>query len=779
MSKHRGHRSPPPEPVSTQADGPALRWVIGLAILVVVATALVYLPCLRNGFVNWDDDYNILDNPDFRGLGWIQIKWMFTTSYLGPYQPLSWLSLGADYTLWGLKPFGYHLTNLILHAANAGVFFAVALALLRKAAGQGVVSVLPDEAGPVWRLPLSAAFAALVFALHPLRVESVTWVTERRDVLSGFFFLLCLACYLRGLGRTGWLRRHAWALVFFAAALLSKAIVIGLPLILLALDLYPLRRLPLDPVRWWESEARPVWLEKIPYLLLASTAGVVGFLAQKGVGATMTLQDWGFVPRISQCFYGLVFYIGKTLWPATLYILYEAPQPMALWKWPYWGCVLVVVGASVALVRLWRRWPVGLVLWICYGVSLAPVLGLVKLGQAVTADRYTYLACLGWALAAGAVLARGLRGGRAGRVASLALAGALCSALVGLTVRQIAVWRDSESLWMNALKYNPRHIWAANNLGNALAEQGRTDEAIAQYHVAIRNHPSNAFAYYNLGNSLSKKGLSVQALPAYREALRWDPDYAQAHNNLAALLAKMGQWAEAERHFREALRLRPGTAQTHLGLADVLRDTDRLLEATQEYARSVALSPGLADAHIGFGIALVRLGRPAEAAESFAAAAKARPGDVAAHVNLGSVLSDLGRVPEACAEFAAALRLDPGSAAAHNGWGTALVRAGRRDEAVAHYRQALRLDPRLAQAHNNLGTVLLDRGEIEASLAEYREALRLDPDYPDAHCNLANVLARRGALAEAAVHYRETLRLAPEHAMARRNLEAVLKYLAR
>jgi len=769
---HAALASTPTE--ETAVAGPrapaARHWPLALGLLVATLTVLVFLPCLRNGFVNWDDDFNILNNPDFRGLGWTQLKWMFTTFYLGPYQPLSWLTLGADYALWGLDPFGYHLTNLLLHGANAAVFFAVALAVLRR--------LTPEPETNDWRPPLAAAFASLAFSLHPLRVESVAWVTERRDVLSGLFYLLSVWSYLRGLSRAGWAERHAWALAFFACALMSKAIVISLPLVLIALDFYPLRRLPLEPGRWFQAQARPVWTEKIPYMLLALAAGAFGFIAQREVGATLSLQDWGLMPRISQAFYGLIFYLPKTLWPTGLYALYEAPQPILIWKWPYWACAGSVIAITGATVWTWRRWPAGLVLWVFYGVSLAPVLGLVKLGQAATADRYTYLACLGWALAAGAVLLRGLRCGRTGRSASIVLAALICGVLGFLSARQIAVWRNSESLWSNALRHNPKHIYAANNLGTALLEQGRTDEAIAQLLIAIRNHPVSAYAFYNLGNALAKKGVTDKAMAAYREALRWDGSYFQAHNNLAALLASQGQISEAEKHFRDAIRLRPAMAHAHLGLADILRDTGRTAEAISEYEQALLISPGLTEARNGLGIAWARQGRLPEAAASFRAAVAAQPADLGARVNLAAVLSDMGREDEAVAQFQAALRIDPSCAAAHNGWGTALARRGRIDEAIARYREALRLDPRLAEAHNNLGTMLLNQGRSEQAVSQYREALALRPDYPEAHFNLANVLARRGELGEAAGHYRETLRLSPGNEPARKNLDAILKHLS-
>jgi tetratricopeptide (TPR) repeat protein len=619
---------------------------LALGFFVAAAAALVFLPSLKNGFVNWDDDFNILNNPDFRGLGWKQLRWMFTTFHLGPYQPLSWLTLGFDFVLWGLDPKGYHLTNTLLHSANAGLFFALSLDILRR--------IAPAEPR-AWRLPAAAAFSALVFAIHPLRVESVAWVTERRDVLSGLFYLLAVLSYLRGQG--GRWTRHAWTMGFFAAALLSKAIVITLPAALIALDFYPLRRIPLEPRRWFEPEAREAWLEKIPYLLLALALASIGLFGQKQAGTALSLKDWGIMPRVSQAVYGLAFYIQKTLLPMNLFALYECPKPIVLWSWPYWGCAALAGAITAAAIALWRSWPAGLLLWACYVAGLLPVLGLVRLGQAATADRYTYLSCLGWALLAGAGLERALRG--PGAYAALALAALLCAGLARSSVRQVAVWRDSISLWTHALAINPRHIYAANNLGNALSEVGRDDEAIAQYETAVRNNPAHPYAYYNLGNALSKKGLRDKAEAAYREALRWNLDYPQAQNNLAALLCSRGNFAEAEPHFRAALRWAPDTAQTHFGLAGALRELGRPAEALEEYAAALRLDPGLADAHNERGITLARLGRNAEAAESFRAAARAQPGHLGAHVNLALVLTELRGWKEAEAEYRAAVGIDP------------------------------------------------------------------------------------------------------------------------
>ena len=603
MDERKPPKSPGPMLSVTQYPRRWLGFSLGAGVFLV--TVLVYVPCLFHGFVNWDDHANIFDNPGFRGLGPAQLGWMFTTFHLGPYQPLSWLTLGLDYALWGLNPLGYHLTNIILHAACAAAFFAVSLTLLRR--------ITPgDPDAPAWRVPVCAAVAALVFSLHPLRVESVAWISERRDPLSGVFYLLSVNAYLRGIGRQGWLRRHLPALASFTAALLAKAIVISLPFALLALDYFPLRRLPAEPRRWLDSGSRGVWIEKIPYLLLALAAGIAGYIGQARAGATLPLADWGLGPRLSLAAYSLVFYLGKTVWPAALSPLYEAPRPALLWHWPYWGAALIVAALTVLAVWNRRRWPAGVALWVFYGASVGPVLGLVKLGEFATADRYTYLSCLGWAVLAGSLLAYALRGRPAIRIAALFLSFVLCVLLGLLTSRQTAVWRTSETLWRHALAYNQGQVVAATNLGNVLAEQGRLDEAVVQYTRSIRNDPRSANSYANLGNALSQKGMAPQAMAAFRQALKWNPAHVQAQNNLAVLLAAAGEFAAAEYHFRAALHYQPGTALAHLGLAKILSSTNRLEEARREYLEALRLDPKLDDARAGLESLQVRAGRAAE-----------------------------------------------------------------------------------------------------------------------------------------------------------------------
>src|SRR5713226_9608110 len=369
------------------------RWLV--PVLIALVTFAAFLPTLQNQFVNWDDDTNFLGNPHYRGLGWTHLRWMWTT-HMGHYIPLTWMTLGLDYLLWGMNPVGYHLTSLLLHAANAVVFFFVVHRILTLA--------LPSPSERGHALAVAAGFAALVFAIHPLRVESVAWATERRDVLSGLFYLLTILMYLRACEREERGRRWHWlAVATFVCALLSKSMVVNLPVVLLILDVYPLRRLG-GALGWWSAAARRVYVEKIPFVLLAAAASAIAVMAQLSVHVAASLDHLSTLARLAISAYGVSFYLWKMVVPLNLSPLYELPPTVNPWAAPFilsYGLVLAIT----AIVLAFRRRVPGLpAAWVAYIVVLVPVLGLFQSGPQIAADRYTYLAGLGWALLAGAGL---------------------------------------------------------------------------------------------------------------------------------------------------------------------------------------------------------------------------------------------------------------------------------------------------------------------------------------------------------------------------------------
>src|SRR5881296_3519414 len=575
------HQGPPPrEPV---VHTPAPGWVLWLVpVLIALVTVAAFLPALQNQFVSWDDDENFLDNPHYRGLGWSPLRWMWTT-HQGHYIPLTWMTLGLDYLLWGMNPFGYHLTSLLLHAANAVAFFFVVRRILKRA--------LPSPSERGHALAVSAGFAALVFAIHPLRVESVAWVTERRDVLSGLFYLSAILVYLRACERGARGRGWYWlSVAVFGCALLSKSMVVNLPVVLLILDVYPLRRLG-GFVGWWSEPARRIYVEKIPFVLLAAAASAVAVMAQLSKSAMIPVAHLSALGRLAVSAYGLSFYLWKMVVPLNLSPLYMLPPTVDPEAPPFilsYGLVLAITAIVLALRRRMPGLPAA---WAAYVVVLLPVLGIFQSGLQIAADRYTYLAGLGWAILAGAGLLscwRTSRGSKTGTPAALLVAGVAICVVVGLGVltwNQVQVWRDSERLWAHALAIDPDSPVAQNNFGYELDRRGKLAEAIDHYRQALRIKPDYALAHTNWGAALGRQGKPAEAIDHYRQALRIKPGDALAHTNWGVELAQQGKLAEAIEHFQEALRIKPDDALAHTNLGLALTLQGKLAEAFEHLQR--------------------------------------------------------------------------------------------------------------------------------------------------------------------------------------------------
>jgi tetratricopeptide (TPR) repeat protein len=533
-------------------------------LLVAIATLSVFLPVLRHEFLDWDDAQNLVNNPHYRGLGIAQLRWMFTTIHMGHYIPLTWVTFGFDYLVWGLNPAGYHLTNLALHVANAVVFFLVALRLLTAA-------LAPAARSKRGHLVLGAGFAALVFAVHPLRVESVAWVTERRDVLSGLFYLTALLAYLKSCAHEETTAPRRWyglSLVLFALGLVSKSSVVTLPAVLLVLDVYPLRRLGAGGGGWLGAEARAVLREKVPYFALGAVASVVAFVALIPLGNMASMASVGVAGRAGITLYDIVFYLWKTVAPARLSPMYELPQRIEALRWTFALSALVVLVVTGLALVLRRRLPGLAAVWIAYTVTLLPLTGAFQNGPQIAADRYTYLACLGWAALAGGVVAAVSRSSFVRPSVGLGLVVAVVLALGALTWQQVAVWRDSETLWSHAVRLDPDNSVAANNLGAALLAQGRSAEAERQFRRTIHEvdvagrAPSNDVAarYFTLALSLQREGKLEEAAGYYRKALDVDPKFVDAWNNLGVLDATRAEYQGAFAAFVQALTVDPKSA---------------------------------------------------------------------------------------------------------------------------------------------------------------------------------------------------------------------------
>ena len=504
------------------------RWVSAMAATGVVAAAIAaFLPALSPDFVNWDDPAALLDNPHYRGLGPRQLAWMFTTFHMGHYMPLTWLTLGWDYVMWEMSAWGYHLDNVLLHAGTALIFYFLALRLLRLAVRPPPPVPNPLSLGEgggdaAIRLRLAAAAAAIFFAVHPLRAESVAWVTERRDVLSGLFYVAAALAYVKAVSEGPRRVGLFWGSVaLFVCALLSKSLTVTLPATLLVLDIYPLRRLG-GAAGWrrWH-----VWAEKLPFFVLAVAAAAVAFLALLPLGNARSLAEMSPLMRLVLVLYSQAFYLVKTVWPAALSPLYGFPVDVT-----FVHLGLAVAGNLLALAAL-RFAPALSATWAVYTLTLLPVSGLFHNGPQAVADRYSYLACLPWALWVGVAVAWRPRRAPVLRAVALAFRALVVAALLALgalTWSQAGIWRDSIALWTHALAVNPDSRDAHGYLGKAYDEAGRVAEAVAHYAEAARRSRNRLPWYVAIARVLEDDGNDQGAMAYYGEVLRSAPGSPEA-----------------------------------------------------------------------------------------------------------------------------------------------------------------------------------------------------------------------------------------------------------
>ena len=735
-------------------------------MLIFLLVAGVFLPGLRHDFIYYDDPGFVLDNPHVRdGLTWANVKWAFLSPGVDYWRPLSWLSHMADCQIYGLNPWGHHLSSILLHALNSLLVFVV----LRKLTGA------------VWRSLLVAA----LFGLHPMHVESVAWIAERKDVLSTSCWLLTLWAYAHWVSRRAARQPRAsafygLALAFFVLGLMSKPMLVTVPCVLLLLDFWPLGRfggIPANPRAGWRWS---LLIEKIPFFVLAVAVGVFTVVAQKQIGALKTAEVFPWPDRVANALIAYCRYLGKCAVPCRLAVFYPNPpdQPVG---WAVLAGVLLV-GITIVAVGLCRRRAYLLVGWLWFLGTLVPVIGLVQVGEQSMADRYSYMplggifVVLAWAL--GDLAARWPR--RSGLlVSTTGLALVSCTIL---TSRQLGFWQDSKTLFRHALAVTEDN-WAAHvYLGFALAKSPEhLSEAIAEFEAGLQIAPNVSEAHNYLANALARRpGREAEAIAEFKTALRLNPKLADAHNNLATILARSpGRLPEAIAEYQAAVELRPDSAEMHLNLGVTLaRLPERLPEAVRELRTALSLEPDSAEAHCDLAGALAETPDQAGAAAEYRRAVQLKPDHVAAHLGLGLVLAKMpGRAPEAVAECQAALRLQPGDPNIHNALGNAWTEIpGRLPDAITEFRTALRLQPDLVEVHNNIGFALAQMpGRLTEAIAEYEAVLRARPDFAEAHFNLGNALAGTpGRKSEAIAEYETAIRINPGYVPAHFNLALLL-----
>ena len=618
----------------------------------IIAILAVYWPVLNHEFVKYDDDKYVTENPNVkRGITRESLVWAFTTPHFHMWHPLTSLSHLLDCQLFGLDPTGHHLNNLLLHIASTLLLFGL----------------LKRMTGAIW----PSLFVAAAFALHPLNVESVAWVAERKNVLSGFFWMLTIAVYIRYTEHPGFVRFMLLVLVF-ALATLTKPMVVTLPFVLLLLDYWPLGRLQWSPRIEREDSSEPkseqkgaravsIWrliFEKTPLFLLIIGLSAVTYIATQKGGV---MSDFGNVPlkyRVANALVSYVTYIRKMVWPSRLAVFYPHPfDKLPLWQVIISALLLLIVTITVVWLARRRKYPA--VGWLWYMGTLVPVIGLIQVGAQAMADRYAYLPFIGLFI----IIAWGLSDVLAKwRYRKITLGAAAMAALLALSMctrMQLRYWRNNELLFEHAINVTSNNFVMCNNYANILDKTGQAEKAIEHFNKALRMRPNSPEVHSNLGNTLRRINRIDEAVMHYEKALKLKPDLAEAHYNLAVLLSRQGKTDEAIVKYMDALKFRPNDVDTLSNLGYALALKGKFNEAVRYYKMALEIEPENIIAHGRLGLALANIDKIDEALEQFGIVLEASPDDIEMYCNVGILLEKQGKTDEAIKAYRRALQIDP------------------------------------------------------------------------------------------------------------------------
>ena len=603
-----------------------------ICLFLVLIVLVVFWQGVKNDFINFDDTQYVTENQHVQaGLTWKKLAWAFTTTHAGNWHPLTWLSHMVDCQLYGLNPAGHHLTNVLLHTASTVILFLVLLGMT----------------GSRWR----SAFVAALFALHPLHVESVAWVAERKDVLSTLFWMLTLWAYLAYAQRPG-VKTYLLIILPFALGLMAKPMLVTLPFVLLLLDYWPLKRIELGqsaiglPAASQPStiakkpgvQAFPLLWEKTPLFVLAAVSSVVTFIVQKSGGAMGALEVYPIKIRVANALISYVRYMVKMIWPQNLAVFYPHPgQSLPMWQAAAAGLLLLLI--SIAVIRAGRRQPYLPVGWFWYLGTLVPVIGLVQVGAQAMADRYTYVPLIGLFFIIAWGVPELLAKYRYRRIVLATATTILLATFTMVTKLQVRYWQNNFTLFQHAAEVTADNYVAHDSLGNALAQQGMLEQAIVHYREALRIKPNLVNTYNNLGVALLQQGEINRAIAQYYQALRLKSDSAETHNNLGIALFNLGQVDKAIGHYLTAIKLDPNFGKAYNNLGNALARKGKLDEAIRQYSRALELKTNYPEAHNNLGVALAQQEKLREAIAHFKRALQLRPDYAQARSNLHNAIA--------------------------------------------------------------------------------------------------------------------------------------------
>jgi protein O-mannosyl-transferase len=727
--------------------------LVGISFLLFIL--FCYWPIYQAEFINFDDFLYVTQNEYVKeGLTVKSIYWAFSSFDLSNWHPVTMMSHMLDYQLFGMNASGHHLMNVLLHAGNALLLF-LALRMMT---------------GALWR----SAAVAFLFAVHPLHVESVAWVSERKDVLSTFFMLLSLIAYVHYTKKQT-VAKYLIVFFFFVLGLLSKPMIVTFPFLLMLLDYWPLGRFNGDHLNHYRKQEnkKHLWRllqEKIPFLLMSIIISIVTYIAQAQTGAVSSLNALPLPVRIVNSINSYVLYVIHTLFPFNLSIFYPLVSGIPLWQTV--GSAFFIVLATFLAWRLRERYPFYLVGWLWYLGSLVPVIGIVQVGMQAMADRYTYIPLVGifmvfaWLLPdmtkqrKGAMLFEGIT--------------LLCVALLLITAtrNQVGSWTNTLSVFSRANEGTDRNILAKLQIASQYTQMGKQDEARSQFEELLRITPTNVTALHNYGIFLVNSDHYHQGIKYLREALRLQPNSVTVHNSLAQALWQKGKTEEAEKLLRASLLLKPDNPDTHSYLAIVIgSNKERYMESLEHYREAIRIKPNHHRARLGLAITLQLHGHKEEADEHYRQVYRENPYVIAENrFNIGATLAAQNELEEAIVQYREGLKILPRNAGAQLFLAYLYQRKGNSSDALKQYGEILKSNPESAAALIGMGTVMADLGKSDDAVHYLTEALRIDPKNVSAHNNLGLVAYRRDRMEEATSHFRTAMMTDPRNAEVRYNM---------
>jgi len=703
-----------------------------ICLFLVIVTLAVYWQVQNYDFVNFDDNLYVTENRHVQeGLTFKGINWAFTEFSPTYWHPLTWLSHMLDCELYGLEPGMHHLTSLLFHIVNTLLLFLV----FRKMTGS------------LWQ----SAFVAALFALHPINVDTVAWVAERKNVLSTFFWILTMFTYARYIEKPG-LFRYMLTFSVFALGLMVKPMLVTLPFVLLLLDYWPFRRLHFGQSNsdnrrktrksttsdYTGSSIFRLVLEKTPFFLLVILYFcLISLSFQPDAAGVISTEPVSMKLRLANALVSCVSYMGKMIWPQDLAVLYPFPTTM-LPIWQITGAGLLLVCVSVLVARAWKQKPYFAVGWLWFLGTLVPVIGIIQSGLwPAMADRWAYVPLIGIFIMIAWGVPDLLERWQHRRALLAISAGCILSVLTMVTWTQLQYWQNSTTLFKHAISVTENNATAHINLGTALVEQNKIDEANAHYTEALKINPDYAEAHYNLGIILAEQDKIDEAIGHYTEALEIKPDYAEAHYNLGIILAEQDKIDEAIGHYTEALEIKPDYAEAHYNLGIVLQKQGNIDEAIDHYTEALKINPDYADVHYNLGIALISQGRMEEAISHYSEALRINPGDDDARSRLQMIQTVLKETDNDIKRLKELLEINSGDPELHYVLGNLYYKRRDFDKSIYQYQKALSIQQDAVPVLNNLAIVYMAKRDYEKAVSVFNRIADLQPDNASVYYNIA------------------------------------------